>query len=73
MSILLNEVSKSVIFPMFLGLLVLTIANGPKIGYTNEKTGNSAIHKSRFYYPHNPLVIGSNPVGPIRDYQANRW
>jgi len=41
--------------------------------YTNEKTGNLAIHKSRFYYPHNPLVLGSNPGGPIRDYQANRW
>ena len=52
---------------MFLGLLVLTIANGPKIRYTNEKTGNSAIHKSRFYYPHNPLVLGSNPGGPIID------
>jgi len=22
---------------------------------------------------HNPLVLGSNPGGPIRDYQANRW
>jgi hypothetical protein len=33
--------------------------------YTNEKTGDSVIYKSRFYCPHNPLVIGSNPVGPI--------
>ena len=72
-SMLLTRVSKSVVFPMFLGLVILTIANGPEIGYTNEKTGNSAIHKSRFYYPHNPLVTCSNHVGPIGNYQANRW
>ena len=41
--------------------------------YTNEKTGDSVIYKSRFYCPHNPLVLGSNPGGPIWKYQANRW
>ena len=42
MSILLNWVSKSVVFPMFFESLILTIANGRKVGYTNEKTGNEA-------------------------------
>jgi hypothetical protein len=50
---------------MFLGLLVLTLANGRNVGYTNEKTGNLAIYKLRFSKPHNPLVLGSNPGGPI--------
>ncbi|MFZ4083481.1 MAG: hypothetical protein ACOYKN_19800, partial [Pirellula sp.] len=42
-SIVLTRVSKSVISPMFLRLLVLTIANGRKVGYTNKKTGKSVI------------------------------
>lgn len=37
MSILLTGIGNSVVFPMFLGLLVLTLANGRNVGYTNEK------------------------------------
>ena len=50
---------------MFSGLLVLTLANGRNVGYTNKKTGDKAIYKARFSKPHNPLVLGSNPGGPI--------
>jgi hypothetical protein len=50
---------------MFLESLILSLANGRNVGYTSEKTDNSAIYKARFKATHNPLVLGSNPGGPI--------
>jgi hypothetical protein len=47
---------------MFLGLVILTIANGPEIGYTNEKTGNSVIQKPSKGSFHKPCVAGSSPA-----------
>jgi hypothetical protein len=46
---------------MFSGLLVLTLANGRNVGYTNKKTGDKAIYKARFSKPFNPWVEGSSP------------
>ena len=61
-SIVLTRVGKSVVSPMFLGSSVLTIANGPKIGYTNEKTGDSVIQKPPKNSLHKPCVAGSSPA-----------
>ena len=61
-SIVLTRVCKSVISPMFLGLARLTLANGRKVGYTNEKTDNSVIQKPLKSSLHKPCVAGSSPA-----------
>ena len=70
MSSLLTRVSKSVVLPMFSGLLVLTLANGRNVGYTNKKTGDKAIYKARFSKPFNPWVEGSSPSALTLDFST---
>jgi hypothetical protein len=61
-SSLRSGVSKSAVFPMFLGLLMLSLANGRNIGYTNKKTGDSVILFTIQRSSENPCVAGSIPA-----------